>query len=150
MRVTSLEMAMVRAALRGQEEEAQRLFQEQLAATGEANGIAVLVHAAFLVAARRKFAPRYTRAQVIRYVAQVRAALSERPGLLDPLAAEDELFAALGGQVTGTHDIGTVALARLFLLMALIASLNLDDQEVGALLDQARELADRMLADIRP
>jgi hypothetical protein len=150
MGVTSLEMAMVRAALRGQEEEAQRLFQEQLAATGEANGIAALVHAAFLVAAQRKFAPRYTRAEGIRYVAQVRAALSERPGLLDPLAAEDELFAALGGQVTGTHDIGAVALARLFLLMALIASLNLDDQEVGALLDQARELADQMLADIRP
>jgi hypothetical protein len=150
MGVTSLEMGMVRAALRGQEEETQRLFHEQLAATGEANGMAVLVYAAFLIAARREFAPRYTRAEVIRYVAQVRAALSERPALLDPLAAEDELFAALGGQVAGTHDIGAVALARLFLLMALIATLNLDDQEVGALLDQARELADQMLAGIRP
>jgi hypothetical protein len=150
MGVTSLEMGMMRAALRGEEEEAQRMFREQLAATGEANGMAVLMHAAFLIAARRKFGPRYTRAEVIRYVAQVRAALSERPGLLDPMTGEDELFAALGGQVTGAHDIGAVALARLFLLMALAASLNLDEQGVGAVLDQARELADQMLANIRP
>src|SRR5258707_15189196 len=88
MGVTSLEMAMVRANLRGEDEEAQRLFQEQLAATGEANGMAVLTYAAFVIAARRKFAPRYTRAEVIRYVAQVRALFSERPWLLDALTGE--------------------------------------------------------------
>jgi hypothetical protein len=42
-----------------------------------------------------------------------------------------------------------VALARLIILpMALIASLKLEDQEVEALLDQARDAADRMLQDI--
>jgi hypothetical protein len=150
MGVTGREMAMVRANLRGEDEEAQRLFQEQLAATGDASGMAVLTHAALLIAARREFAPRYTRAELIRYVAQVRALLSEKPWLLDPMTGEDELRAALGEQVTATHEAGAVALARLSLLHALIASLNLDDQGVGALLDQARELADRMLVDIRP
>lgn len=150
MGVTSFEMAVVRATLRGEDEKAQRLFREQLAATGEANGMAVLIYAAFLIAARRKFAPRYTRGEVIRYVAQVRALFSEKPWLLDPLTGGDELRAALGEQVTATHDVGAVALARFSLLHALTASLNLDDQGVGALLDQARELADRMLADIRP
>jgi hypothetical protein len=150
MGVTSREMAMVRASLRGEDEEAQRLFREQLAVTGDAGGMAVLVHAAFLIAARRKFAPRYTRAEVIRYVAQVRALFSEKPYLLDALTGEDELLAALGDQVEATREVGAVALARLSLLHALIASLSLDDQGAGALLEQARELADRMLADVRP
>ena len=150
MAVTSREMAMVRATLRGEDEEAQRLFHEQLAATGDASGMALLIYAAFMIAARREFAPRYTRGQVIRYVAQLRALINEKPWLLDPLTGEDELRAALGEEVTGTHKVGAVALARLSLLHALIASLNLDDQGVGALLDEARPAADQMLQNIRP
>src|SRR5271154_1252632 len=119
MGVTSLEMAMVRANLRGEDEEAQRSFQEQLAATGEANGMAVLTYAAFVIAARRKFAPRYTRAEVIRYVAQVRALFSEKPWLLAALAGEGELRVALGEHVTSTHEVAAVALARNSLLHAL-------------------------------
>ncbi len=150
MGVTSLEMAMVRATLRGEDEEAQRLFQEQLTATGDASGMALLIHAAFVIAARRKFAPRYNRGEVIRYVAQLRALLYEKPWLLDPLTGDDELLAALGGEVTATHEVGAVALARLSLLHALIASLNLDDQGIQELLDEARPAADQMLQDMRP
>ncbi len=150
MGVTSLEMAMVRATLRGENEEAQRLFQEQLAATGDASGMARLVYAAFVIAARRKFAPRYNRGEGIRYVAQLRALFTEKPWLLDALTGEDELRAALGGEVTAKHEVGAVALARLSLLHALIASLNLDDQGVQALLDEARPTADQMLQDMRP
>jgi hypothetical protein len=150
MEVTSREVAMVRATMRGEDEEAQRLFQEQLAATGDTSGMAMLVYAAFVIAARRKFAPRYNMGQVIRYVAEVRALLNEKPWLLDPLAGEDELRIALGGQVTATHPVAAVALARLSLLHALIADLNLDDQGVQALLDEARPAADQMLRDMKP
>lgn len=136
---------MLRAHIAGEDEEAQRAFDQQLAATGDASGLAVLVTAAFAIAARRKFAAGWNRAAVIRYVGRVRALLSERPGLLDPRVAEDELTSALAGQAPAAHEVGAVALARLFLLDALIASLHLDDKAIDDLLGEARDAADRML-----
>lgn len=78
----------------------------------------------------------------------MRALLSERPGLLDPRVAEDELASALAGQAPASHEIGAVATAWLFLLDALVASLNLDDEGIDALLAEARDSADRMLGDM--
>ena len=74
---------------------AQRLSSGELALSGDLSGLAALVRAAFVIAARRKFTPRWSRAEVIGYVTQVRTLLSERPALLDPLTAEDELHSAL-------------------------------------------------------
>ena len=145
MTVTGLEMAMLRAHIAGEDEEAQRLFGQQLAASGDAGGLAVLVTAAFEIAARRKFAAGWSRAAVIRYVGRVRALLSQRPGLLDPRVAEDELSSALSGQAPAAREAGAVAAARLFLLDTLIASLNLDDDAIDSLLDEAGDAADRML-----
>jgi hypothetical protein len=146
MTVTELETAMLRAHIAGEDEEAQRLFGQQLTASGDVGGLAVLVTAAFVIAARRKFAAGWNRAAVIRYVGRVRALLSERPGLLDPKVAEDELSSALGGQAPAAHEVGAVALARLFLLDVLIASLHLDDEAIDDLLSEARDSADRMLS----
>lgn len=107
-------------------------------------GLAWLVHAAFVIAARRESAPTWNSAKVIRYVGQVRALLSERPGLLDPRVAEDELASALGEQAPASHEIGAVATARLFLLDALVSSLGLDDEGTDALLAEARKSAGQM------
>ena len=145
MAVSDLEVAMLRAHIAGDDEEAQRAFGQQVTAPGDMSGLAWLVHAAFIIAARREFAPTWNRAKVIRYVGQVRALLSERPGLLDPRVAEDELASALGGQAPASHQIGAVATARLFLLDALAASLDLDDEGIDALLAEARKAADQML-----
>lgn len=150
MRVTDLEMAVLQAQITGSDEEADRAFNEQLAVSGELSGLAVLVHAAFVIAARRKFAPQWRRAEVIRFVANVRTLLCERPGLLDPLTAEDELRSALGESVTATHEVGAVAAARLTLLLALVASLDLDDKAVADLLRQARDAADQLLNHVNP
>jgi hypothetical protein len=148
MTVTGLEMTMLRAHIAGDDEEAQRAFGQQLAASGDVSGLAVLVTAAFVIAARRKFAPVWNRAKVIRYVGRVRALISEQPGLLDPRVAEDELTSALAGKAPASHEAGAVAAARLFLLDALIASLNLDDQAIDGLLGEARYAADQMLTDM--
>jgi hypothetical protein len=145
MTVTELEMAMLRAHIAGEDEEAQRLFGQHLAATGDASGLAVLVTAAFAIAARRKFAAGWKRAAVIRYVGKVRALLSERPGLLDPRVAEEELSSALGGQALAAHEVGAVALARLFLLDTIIASLHLDNEAIDDLLGEAPDSAHRIL-----
>jgi hypothetical protein len=149
MPVTDLEMAVLHGQITGNDETAQRAFSEQLALSGDASGLAVLLYAAFVIAARRKFGPGWTRSEVIRYVAQVRALLCEQPGLLNPQTAEDELRSALGEPITTTHEVGAVAAARLFLLLALVASLDLDDEAVANLLGEARDMANRMLEGAR-
>jgi hypothetical protein len=145
MPVTDLEMVMLRAHIVGEDEEAQRAFDQQVMTSGDLSGLAWLVRAAFVIAARQKFAAGWNQAGVIRYVGRVRALLSERPGLLDPRVAEDELASALGGQAPTARAVGAVAAARLFLLDALIASLNLDDEAIDDLLGEARDSANRML-----
>jgi hypothetical protein len=148
MTVTELEMAMLRAHIAGEDEESQRLFGQQLAATGNASGLASRPRDR-RVRDRRpaEICDGVDTAAVIRYVGRVRGLLSERPGLLDPRVAEDELASALGGQAP-PHEVGAVALARLFLLDALIASLHLDDEAIDDLLGEARVSADRMLIGI--
>lgn len=148
MTVSALEMAMLRAQIAGQDEEARSAFGQQAATSDDMSGLAVLVYAAFVIATRRKFAAGWSKGRVIRYVGRVRALLSERPGLLNPRVAEDELFGALGGQHPVGHEAGAVAVARLFLLDALIASLDLEDEAIDELLGEARDSADRMLADM--
>ncbi|MBV9445889.1 MAG: hypothetical protein JO345_08340 [Streptosporangiaceae bacterium] len=110
------------------------------------DGFVELVHAAFIVAARRKFSPAWTRAQVIHFVAQVRGLLSERPHLVDPTLAELELRRALGENVSVQSDLATRASVQFILLDALTASLDLDGQSVADLLDQARTEATIRLA----
>lgn len=148
MPVTDHELATLRAQLIGQDEIARQEFSSQLAESGDLSGLGMLVYAAFVIAARRKFAPAWTRADVIGYVARVRALLSERPGLLDPVTAEDELRSALGDNVTAEHSTGARAAAWLILLLTFAASLDLDENAVQALLDEARGQADQMLAVI--
>jgi hypothetical protein len=109
----------------------------------------MLLHAAFVIAARRRFTPQWTRAEVISYVGQLRAELqSEEPGLVDPLTAEDELRAALGDQATATHEIGFVAAARLFIMIDIVVNLDLDNEALADLLSHARDSADQMLERI--
>lgn len=149
--VSDLEMAVLGGWLTADGEMAKGSFSDQLSAAGDANGLAMLLYAAFVIAARRKFGPQWTRAEVISYVARLRTELqSEEPGLVDPLTAEDELRAALGEPVTGTHETGFVAAARLFIMLDIVVDLNLDDEALTDLLNQARHNADQMLERIGP
>src|ERR1035438_10625589 len=82
MPVTDHQMVLLMAYLAGEEEVAERVRTE-LAASGTAEGLAELVYAAFVIAARRRVSPAWTRSGVIRFVAPVRALLSERSGVLN-------------------------------------------------------------------
>ena len=144
MSVTDEQMVWLRAYLSGDLEEARRV-NAQATAPGAAAGLGALVHAAFVLAARRKFAPRWTRAEVIQFVARVRGLLSEGPDVLDPAVAEQELRSAHGEKLTSRTDVRSRGRAQFILLNALVQSLDLDDAEVAGLLDQARGLADSLL-----
>jgi hypothetical protein len=145
MPVTDHQMVLLMAYLAGEEEVAQRVRTE-LAASGTAEGFAELVYAAFVIAARRRFSPAWTRSGVIRFVAEVRALLSEQPDVLDPLAAEHQLRSALGEKMTSYPAAEDRARAQVILLDALVQSADLDDAGLHELLDEARQLAGQMLA----
>src|SRR5215467_771184 len=81
-------------------DEAERLFK-LLTRPGAAEGIGELLYAAFLIAARRKFSPTWTLADVVRFVADIRAQSSDEPDIIDPAAAEHQLRAALGERLPG-------------------------------------------------
>lgn len=139
--VTDEHVAFLRSYLRGDEEAVTRAWKR----IESRAGLAALVHAAFVITARQKFAPTWTRADVIRYVAHVRALLSERPDVLAPRVAEQELRLALGDKTKPDHSAASAAAAQLILLNALLVSLDLDEVAVDRLLHHARETAERML-----
>jgi hypothetical protein len=108
--------------------------------------IGALVHAAMVVAARRKFQSGWTVADVTGFVAGVRRLLSDQPDALDPLVAEHELRRALGEKPTSRPSPRSRGRAQFILLNALVQSLDLNEAEVAALLTEARGIADGLLA----
>lgn len=149
MPVTDRQMVLLMAHLAGKKKVAQRVRTE-LATSGTAEGFAELVYAAFVIAARRRFSPTWTHPDVIRFVTQVRALLSEHPDVLDPYAAEHQLRSALGEKLTSHPPAKDRASAQVILLDALVQSADLADTELSDLLNQARGLADRLLSRTGP
>ena len=142
MPVTDVQMELLRAHIAGQED-AVGLARNQMSS---AEGLGALVRAAFYVAARRRFYPSWTSAQVILFVGRVRVLFAERPELVDAQTAERNCEGRSASRCRPGGDIPASASAQLLMLDVLIAELNLDDLGVGGLLTHARELADQTLA----
>ncbi len=120
-------------------------LRTRLAQSGDLYGFAELVNAAFLLAVRRRFAPAWTRSDVVRYVGNVRA-YGPADDDIDPLAAEALILRALGTDQRPGADEEVVAAAQAVLLVTVIADLQLDAAGVDHFLIQARELADQWLS----
>lgn len=123
----------------------ERLTRE-LAASGQRYGFAELVHSAFVTAVRRRFAPTWTSAQIVRYTAHVRNGLRPAGVDLDSQATEILIRQALGDHVVSHHDDNTHAQVMLFVLGELISEEHLDDAGLGTFLAEARVLAEARLA----
>jgi hypothetical protein len=123
--------------------ETARRLVAQVKASGVA-GFEVLALAVFTVAARRRFAPAWTPAEVIRYVARVRSGSPEMAAQLDAVAAENQLRIALGQDVPPHPDAAARGKAQMFLLEPLTAGSAGGD--LDSLLSDARVMADEMLA----
>ena len=115
----------------------------QLATSESAAGFGYLLYTAFVVAARRAFSPSWTRADVIRLVADVRASACLDPNDIDPLAAEHQLRTALGERIPGCPPEEARARAQVILLMTLTRDLS--GPELDGVLAEARTLADQLI-----
>jgi hypothetical protein len=147
MAITDDQVAALRSYLSASDEagadDAERRFL-MLAKTGRLDGIEVLVYGAFAAAARRRFSPAWTSADVVRFVAEFRSSSPEAAGLISASAAENQLRGVLGEQLTTRPDEETRARVQLMLLAALTAGLT--GQELDELMAYGRTLAKRLLS----
>jgi hypothetical protein len=119
---------------------------------GEAGmmGYVRLAEAALSVCARRRFAPRFTNADLVKFVAAVRIArLADGDEFdFDPAIGEQVLRYSLGQTVTQILELEPRLRAIIALLDALAESELSSEADLDALLGDARELADRWLAGL--
>jgi hypothetical protein len=97
------------------------------------------------VAAVRRFSPRFTSADLVRYVASVRVSrIADGDEYdFDPVAGENVLRYSLGQTIPRTPDPAGRFRAVIALLGALVESELSGEEDVDDLLANARELADR-------
>lgn len=120
----------------------------QLTRPDLADGFGYLLYTAFVTATRRKFSPAWTRADLIRFVADVRAHVCTDPNDLDPAAAEHQLRTALGERIP--HYPAEEDRARAQVILLTVLAHDLTGPELDALLADARTLADQVINGQHP
>jgi hypothetical protein len=152
--VTTEQVAALRAQLAGDMEEHNRLLK-QLRERDDGIGYHMLLTAAFYGAARRRFGRDWKAADVILFVAGVRARAETIAGALEPRIAErvlssvlssNDIAAALTDTEIDDLNTGQVTDAETHLLMAMIADERLRRSTLDKFLAEARTRADRVLA----
>ena len=94
----------------------------------------------FAAAARRRFSPTWTSADIVRLVADFRSSSAAAASLISASAAENQLRGVLGEKLTTRPDEETRGRAQLILLATLTAGLT--PHELDGLLSEGRTLAD--------
>lgn len=146
MAVTDNQVAALRAWLRAgtdaEASDAERRFLT-LSRTGRLDEIGVLVYGSFAAAARRRFSPTWTSADIVRFVAGFRGSSVEAAELLSPSAAENQLRGVLGDKQAVVPPEEDRARAQFLLLAALTVTLG--PQELDRVLAEGRALADSLI-----
>ncbi|MGC4954997.1 hypothetical protein ACLQ2P_17410 [Actinomadura citrea] len=114
-----------------------------------AAGYMSLLFCAFEVAVRRKFAPTYIVGQLVRFVADVRIAAGEDANLINPLVAEDMVRRAVDAPLlkeTVPDDVSATLHAQVFILLYLIAEMDLDRAGLEQFIDEVTAYTEQWLA----
>lgn len=143
--ISAAQVAMLRAYLARDADEVE-ILNEQLRRCDDIDGLGELIWAAFILAARRRFAPRWTVPDVVKYVAAIRTRQAKREHDFDPRTAEVLLRRALGE--TMKADLAELARGRaqIFLLGELITDEGLDEPAgLDEFIAEARALGDQLI-----
>jgi hypothetical protein len=141
MPVTADQVATLRAYLAGDFDSHKRLFG-QLDRTAAQAGYTALLTAAFFEAVDRRFAQSGTPADVVEFVADIRARHLKDADEIDPRAAERLILAILTDEEVDDLDTSTKVSTQVILLYALISDARLDEPGLDGFLAEARKLAD--------
>lgn len=143
MTVTTAQVAALRAALDGNEEEFSRLNSDLEGANGQ--GLPMLMTTAFVAAVQRRFLPGWSDGEVVRFVGRLRARNGGAGENLSAAAAEQILLRVLHGKPIGSQfDELTTSFVQFTLLAELVRDLS--EQEISTFLSEARDEADAWLA----
>lgn len=145
MPVTDDQVAALRALLRDDMDQHRQLFAGLDRAAAK-KGYPALVTAAFIEAVERRFGTGYQRADIVAFVADVRARSDRLTSRLDPDVAERVVESVLGDGTVRGLDQQAVTSAKLLLLAGLIADARLDDAGLDEFLAAARKLADQLMS----
>lgn len=141
MAITDDQVAVLRSMLTGDAAEYDRLTG-LLDKTDGWGRYTALVAAAFFEAVDRRFGTKYTRPDIIQFVADARGRFPEGGPDLDPVAAERLILSVLEDVEIDDIDDETVVKCQVAFLTALIVDENLDAVGLGGFLENARKLAD--------
>ena len=145
MPVTDDQVAALRALLRDDMDRHRQLFAALDRAEAK-KGYPALVTAAFIEAVERRFGTGYQPADIVAFVADVRARSDRLASRLDPDVSERAIHAVLGEGTVRGLDKEAVTGAKLLLLAAVIADAQLDDAGLDEFLAAARKLADQLMS----
>jgi len=140
MTVSDLHMVFLGAQMAGEEGVMRRVLSAAPRPHGM-DGLVPLVHEAFVLTVQKKFASQFTHGEVVRFVARVRATLSGHPEAVDPVAAESEILRALGQDVPTPPDATARSAAHMAVLNVLVHDMELDEEAIVDLLNEARQRA---------
>ena len=145
MPVTDDEVAALRAYLQGNRALQEELY-ERITTSAAKTRYSTLLAAAFIEAVNRRFGGRDSAADVIEYVADVRARTPMLGEQIDPSAAEGLIRGILTD--ADVPDIDGRMRGRIFIsfLIAMVSDAQYDDDQLEALLVEARKAADDQLA----
>lgn len=146
MAVTEDQVAALRAYLSAGTEDEARDAERQFIVLSRADRLdetGVLVYGAFAAAARRWFWPRWTSADIVRFVADLRSSSPEVAELFGASVAENQLRGVLGDRQAVRPPEEARARAQFFMLAALTA--GLDGPELDEVLAGGRTLADTLI-----
>jgi hypothetical protein len=141
MPVTDDEVAALRAFLQGNQALQEELY-ERITTLAAKTRYMRLLATAFFEAANRQFGGRDSDAEVIEYVADVRARTPRLAQQIDPSAAERVIRRALTD--VDVSDISDRMRGRILIvfLAAMVTDAQYDDGQLEGLLAEARKVAD--------
>ncbi|MEU4823002.1 hypothetical protein AB0H37_14100 [Actinomadura sp. NPDC023710] len=114
-----------------------------------AAGYMSLLYGAFYVALRRRFSPTYNVGEIVRLVADMRIKAGDDAGVINTLAAEALIRRVVGAsplQETGPDDVRTVLNAQIFIMLYLVAEMDLDRASLEQFIDEVTAYTEQWLA----
>jgi len=141
MPVTDVQVAALRAYLKGDFEGHRRLFK----AMGPREGFTTLVPATFFLLTDRRFPEGTPTDRIVEFVGEVRARYFSDPDELDPAVAERLLAAVNNADQASDIEAGVKYRTQMILLYPFVSEEKLSDQGIENLLAAARKVADEWL-----
>jgi predicted nucleic acid-binding protein len=144
MPVTDDQVATLRALLGDDMDRYRQLFSGLDRAEAK-KGYSALVTAGFVEAVERRFGTSYQGADIVEFVASVRARSDRVAAELDPDVAERVIRVVLEDAPVDDLSRNAITGAQLLLLIGLIVDAQLDSQGLDQFLAGARKLADQLM-----